>query len=337
MKALVYTKPNCMEIQYRKMPIIKHDEALIKIAACGICGSDVHGYMGKTGRRYPPMIMGHEFAGIVKKSSSNIKEGTKVAIEPLVTCGVCKECIIGETQRCKKRRLFGTLDIDGAFCEYMAIPEKLLIPLPNGVNLANGSLAEPLAVAWGAVKKLPKDLSAMNVLVVGAGTIGQLIIQCLKYKNAGTIIVSDTVDYRLELAIKLGADLSINPIKEDIKDVIIQKFPNGVDFSVESVGISATVKQALDNIKIGGTCVWVGLLDSMVNVDMQDVVSKEKTILGTYIYNHKTFIEAIELMSKEPFNISPLISRKISIEEAPQMFELLSKGAGDIIKTVVVF
>ena len=335
MKALVYMKPYCLKVQDRQIPSLKKGQALIKILASGICGSDVHGYMGITGRRTPPMVMGHEFAGIIQKSAGIIPEGTKVIVEPLVTCKKCSYCINGNTQRCMDRKLYGSFDIDGAFCEYMAIPEELLIPLPVGADIACGVFAEPLAVAWSAVQHLP-DVCGKSILVVGAGTIGQLISQCLKYKNAETVIISDTINSRLNTAKRLGADITINPAKQDFMTVIKDRFPLGVDYAIEAVGLNATVNQALSAIKNGGLCIWVGNNEKNVEIDMQDIVTNEKRIIGSYIYNHKIFLEAVDLLNKKPFNIKALISIKISIQEAPNMFSKLANGAGDILKAVIM-
>lgn len=174
MRSLCYTGPNQLELREALKPEPKEGEVLLRVRACGICGSDVHGFLGLTGRRLPPMTMGHEFSAEVAQlgpATGKFKVGDGVVVQPIHFCGHCVNCRNGMTNMCLNKEFFGVLDKDGAMAEYVAVPEKLLYPLPKGCDYTIGALSEPFAVAYGAVKKAG-SLTGKTVLIIGAGTIG---------------------------------------------------------------------------------------------------------------------------------------------------------------------
>lgn len=340
MKSLIYKGPNRLEITDVPKPLPKPGEVLVKIKACGICGSDVHGYTGSTGRRIAPMVMGHEFSGVVEAPGDGALKfpvGSRVIVQPVKFCGDCEFCRIGYTHVCPNKLFFGVMSFDGAFQEYLCVPEKLLYPLPDEVSFEEGALVEALAVSFCGVKKAG-DLTGKDVLIVGGGTIGQLALMATKVGNPRTITLSDLSNSRLATAKMLGADYVINPGEESFNEALINLIPGGkVDVAFEAVGVGQTVAQAMSVLKPQGTCVWIGNSAKMVEVDMQAVVTQEFRIFGTYIYTHEEFGETIEFMAKHKLDFSPIITKTIPIERAPELFEELVTEVEKYLKVVVVF
>jgi 2-desacetyl-2-hydroxyethyl bacteriochlorophyllide A dehydrogenase len=338
MKALRYLGPGQLAVQEVPEPTISENEALVKVMACGICGSDAHGYLGLTGRRTAPMTMGHEFSGQVVglgKLAGTFKKGDKVIVQPMNFCGKCVNCRRGNTNMCLNGKLFGVMAVDGAMAELLAVPEKLLFGLPDACSYEVGALAEPFAVAHGALKKVG-SLRNKTVLIVGVGTIGLCILQLAKLQSPKLIIVSDLSDRRLEVARELGADKTINPGKEDYLEAVT-RFTGGtmVDVSIEAVGTTATVDQAIKSLKRMGKCLWVGNSAREIKVNMQEIVTEALKIVGTYIYTHREFGEVIDIMGTGRLMAEKLISEVVSLQEAPDAFRALHEQPESFIKVIV--
>ena len=345
MKSLRFLKPESLEVQQMPTPEPKAGEVLLKVRGCGICGSDVHGWLGKTGRRLWPMTMGHEFSAEVARcgaGANRFKPGDGVIVQPINFCGECVNCKKGLTMLCLNKRFFGVLDVDGAMAEYVAVPEKLLYPLPEKLAAMEGSkgyhigaMAEPYAVAYGAVKKAG-DLTGKDVMIVGAGMIGLCILQLVKLKNPAQIIVSDLSDVRLERAMKLGATHTVNSRHEDIYESI-SKYTDGrmIDTSFEAVGVEPTANQSIKALKIAGTAVWVGMSQKEMTINMQDIVCSARNVLGSFNYTHKEFGEVVELLGTGKLATDKIISKVVSLEEAPQAFEDLLSTPDQFLKIVI--
>ena len=248
MKAVVYEGTE--KLSYKEVEIlpVKGHEVRIRVKACGICGSDVHGYLGVTGRRIPPMIMGHEFCGEVVEMGADVKNlslGARVAVYPVDFCGKCEMCQRGDVHLCLHKRAFGVLDVDGAFAEYINVPAKCCFLIADEVPFAVASLMEPLAVAFRGVRRAG-NLEGKTVLIVGAGTIGLLALACIKMQKPSKILISDVSAHRLEVADRMGADVLLNPAKEELKERIMQETAGkGVDAAVEAVGAGGAVQQVM--------------------------------------------------------------------------------------------
>ncbi|MFW6029493.1 MAG: zinc-dependent alcohol dehydrogenase, partial [Halanaerobiales bacterium] len=339
MKALVYEGPNKLVLKDRARPQRKEGEVLIKIRACGICGSDVEGYLGKSGRRTAPMVMGHEFSGeiIEVDKDSDLSVGDKVTAYPKLYCGECEYCKKGLTNICPEADFLGAMDTDGAMKEYLSIDEKYVIKADDNIDYIDLSMVEPLAVAYRSTTKVTDNeiKNAKNILIIGAGTIGLFILQVLKIKGAKNIIVSDLSDYRLKLAKKLGASSVLNPKKSEFKEKI-EKITNNemIDYSFEAVGFSSTASQALNSLKVGGTSIWVGNAQKMIEVNMQQIVTTELNIKGNYIYSEKDFKNCLQLIEEDKIDIDSLISIKTDLSNGKTMFEKLvnENKDGKIIK-----
>lgn len=339
MKGIVYTGPGQLKIREVSKPEPGKGEVLVKVRACGICGSDVHGYLGHTGRRTAPMIMGHEFCGEVAalgESVNTLKLGSRVAVYPVDYCGTCQMCGQGDVHLCLNKRAFGVLDVNGAFAEYISVPEKCCFSIADEIEDAAASLMEPLAVAYRGISHYD-SFEGKTVLLVGTGTIGLLAMACAKMKKAARIIVSDLSDNRLAVAKKMGADVVINPGKEDFDERIMAETDGaGVDVSIEAVGIESTVKQALDALKLSGQAIWIGNNSPTITINMQQVVTRELTVQGSFLYSLDEFRQVVSLINEKKINVDALISKEISMDEVPGYFEQLAQSSGDLIKVVMI-
>jgi L-iditol 2-dehydrogenase len=339
MKAVVYEGPKILTYKDVADVYPKANEVKLKVRACGICGSDIHGYLGITGRRIPPVIMGHEFSGEVVQLGEgvdNLALGDRVAVYPIDFCGECEMCKKGDNHLCLNKRAFGVLDIDGAFAEYICVPAKVCFKLKDNISYEVGSIMEPLAVAYRAIAHLG-DLNGKDVLIVGTGTIGLLALACVKIQNPNKIFVSDLSDTRLEIAKQMGADVVINPSKNNLQEIIMSETNNkGLDAVAEAVGVASTVKQGIDVLTFGGSAVWIGISSKIIDVEMQKIVTKELTVKGSFLYGFDEFKKVVNILNEGKMDITPLLSRQISLEELPETMKQMSEDPGSLIKVTVV-
>jgi L-iditol 2-dehydrogenase len=330
-KALYYIGDKTMELRDVPTPTLKAGQYLVKVKANGICGSDFDGYMGKTGRRIPPMIMGHEVSGIIEEvpMGGKFKKGERVVVFPKPFCGVCVFCKKGMVNVCPAGICMGVMNVNGSMAEYIAIDEKYLIPFDSTLSFNEASMTEPLAVAYRSAYKI-SDTELENAsycMVIGAGTIGLLVVAILKMRGAKNIIVSDATDFRLETAKKMKADYTVNPNKVDFFETV-KKITKGkmCDFAIEAVGIAPTAGNSLDCLSIGGTVVWIGNAQKMVEVNMQKIVTTELTIKGNYVYDFPGFQKSLELLERKIIDISPLMTNVYSLSDSVKAFNDLENN-----------
>jgi len=330
-KALVYTASRTLEVIEVKMPSAGKGQALLKVLACCVCGSDVHGYFGENGRRTAPMVMGHEFSARVEalgESCEGLAVGDIVSVQPCLSCFECDFCKSGHTQRCEKKTFLGVLATNGAFQEYITIPAKHCMPLPKGMDYKAGALVEPFAVSYSAVKKAG-NLDGKSVLIIGGGTIGLLaLVACKMRSKFAKVFVSDLSSSRLEYAKKFGADGVVTP-----SEVAAGSF----DVSIEAVGIEATARLAMSALRPGGVSVWIGNNHRDVKINMQEIVTRELNVHGSYVFTHEEFAQSIEAISKSDMDlVGMFISRELSLEEAPQVFAEMAKDIEKYLKCLIV-
>ncbi|WP_312811623.1 alcohol dehydrogenase catalytic domain-containing protein [Sedimentibacter sp.] len=339
MKAVIYEGPNVLTYKDVGDVSPKCNEVKIKVRACGICGSDIHGYLGITGRRIPPVIMGHEFAGEIIQLGEGVNDletGDRVAVYPLDFCGECEMCKKRDMHLCLNKRAFGVLDVDGAFAEYICVPSKVCFKLNDNISYKVGSLMEPLAVSYRAVKHLG-DLSGKDVLIIGAGTIGLLALACAKMQNPNRIFVSDLSDYRLEIAKNMGADIVINSSLNNLHETIMTATNNkGVESVAEAVGITETVKQGIDALAFGGTAVWIGISSKHIDLEMQQVVTRELKVKGSFLYGYDEFKEVVGYLNDGLLNVEPILSQEIALRDLPETMAKLAVNPGNLIKVTVI-
>jgi len=338
MKALVFHGDNDLRYEDVPTPAYGPDEVLVKVKAVGICGSDVAGYQGKTGRRTPPMIMGHEFAGVVEYAGVNVsgvKAGDQVVVYPYTSCGTCVSCTKGMSNACSHKQFFGVFTINGAMAEYVSVRSDLLYPLPAGADLRHGAMAEPLSVALRCVEKaaITKD---STVTIVGAGTIGLMCLLLIKIRQPRTIAVLDISDERLELARDLGADITINPAKENPSEVIAARFPSGgTSVVIEAVGIENTLSQAVALAERGGRISVVGMSQRMIPVDMHEVIGKELQIISSFQYDRRQFEHVLASLPALKADLDRVISHSKPLRQGVEMYERLAKAEPGLIKVIL--
>ena len=341
MKALIFTKPYSFKYSDFPDPVAGDDDVLVRVKACGICGSDVHGFTGKTGRRIPPLIMGHEAAGIVEgfgKNVSGFEKGDRVCFDSTVYCNKCEACRAGLFNRCDKRQVLGVsvpeFKRHGAFAEYVAVPWWIVSKIPDELSFVHAALLEPASIGTHAANRAPISNND-TVVVIGAGTIGLFILQAAKLRGAAKVIAVDINEFRLDIATKLGADKLINPLKSDLSEAILQETEGkGANVTLEAVGYAKTFADAVAITRMGGYVVAIGNLEQKAEFDLQQLVAKEHTFTGSYASSGE-FRDCIELVASGKINVEPLISDVLPLKEGPDAFDRLLKAEENLLKIVL--
>jgi L-iditol 2-dehydrogenase len=341
LKALIYTKPYSFKYSDFPDPVTGDDDVLIRVKACGICGSDVHGFTGETGRRIPPLIMGHEAAGIVEGLGKNVRsfeKGDRVCFDSTVYCNKCEACRAGFFNRCDKRQVLGVsvpeFKRHGAFAEYVAVPWWIVSKIQDELSFVHAALLEPASIGTHAANRAPIT-NDDTVVVIGAGTIGLFILQAAKLRGAAKVIAVDINEFRLDIATKLGADKLINPLKSDLSEAILQETEGkGANVTLEAVGYAKTFADAVSITRMGGYVVAVGNLEKKAEFDLQQLVAKEHTFTGSYASSGE-FRYCIELVASGKINVEPLISDVLPLKEGLEAFDRLLKAEENLLKIVL--
>ena len=321
--------------------MVSNDDVLVRVKACGICGSDVHGFTGKTGRRIPPLIMGHEAAGIVEGLGKNVigfDKGDRVCFDSTVYCNKCEACRAGLFNRCEKRQVLGVsvpeFKRNGAFAEYVAVPWWIVAKIPDKLSFVHAALLEPASIGTHAANRAPIT-NDDTVVVIGAGTIGLFILQAARLRGATRVIAVDINEFRLDIAKKLGADKLINPLKLDLSEVILQETENkGANVTLEAVGYAKTFADAVSITRMGGYIVAVGNLEKKAEFNLQQLVAKEHTFTGSYASSGE-FRGCIGLVASGKINVEPLISDVLPLRDGPDAFDRLLKAEENLLKIVL--
>ncbi|MFQ3568318.1 MAG: galactitol-1-phosphate 5-dehydrogenase [Aggregatilineales bacterium] len=339
MQALMLTAIHKLEVLDVPKPTLEaDDDVLVKVKSVGVCGSDLHGYTGHTGRRVPPLIMGHEATGEVVSVGPAVRDlhpGMPVATLTIASCGQCLMCRSGQRSLCEQRRIMG-MSAPGAYAEYVRWPASSVIPLPNGLTYEAGALAEPLAVtvhAVGLATIRPYD----TVFVVGAGPIGLLTLAVLRNTAAGRLFISDASEERLARARAIGADVTINVLTEDVRAVVdAHTGGRGVDIAFEAVGLTATAQQSLAVTRNRGQVIWIGNNQRIVEIDMQAIVTRELSVIGSYGMSEEEFKRSLAMLADGKIPVDQFIDRRAALSEGPTLFDDLLESP-EIIKCVINF
>jgi L-iditol 2-dehydrogenase len=336
MRALVYRGPGEMPLEDRPDPVPGPGQAVVAIRASGICGSDVHGFTGATGRRRVGVVMGHEAAGeviAVGPEVTSAKPGDRVVLRSILACGRCERCRHGQPNICEARRGLG-MHLDGAYAERILVPEELLLPLPDTLSYEDGALVEPLAVAMHAVNITPFALMDF-VVIIGAGAIGLLTLLAARQRGAGSIIVTDRDAHRLGVARMLGADQTIDVgLADPIAAIAAATHGRGADAVFEAVGIAATVGQSVAAARPGGHVTWIGNSAPDVELPMQQLVTRELTIRGAYGFVDE-FEQAADALAAGWIDARRLIECVAPLEDGPDLFRQLAAGSLSTVKVVL--
>lgn len=338
MKALYYPVWDQLEICDVDEPAPGPGEVIVKVAAVGICGSELHGFATRAARRTPPLIMGHEFGGTVATVGHGVTEvrsGDRVAVNSVISCGRCEECLEGQSHLCREGEVFGTRRA-GAFAELCAAPATTLLPLPQDVSFLQAALTEPLANAVHAVS-LTRQRFPETVVIFGAGTIGLLVLQVMRVAGAFRLVVVDVSDVRLEVARCLGADATFNPRRDDVvAGVRGLTRERGADVAVDAVGASDTRQAAVMATRPGGEIVWLGLHDDPTHLSGFAVVLGERRISGSFGVTPRDLRTAIGLFAAGRIELTPWV-RTFPLTEGARVFrQLVTAPPQDYIKAVLL-
>ena len=341
MKALVLTARNHFELQETPTPQPGPGEVLVRVGACGICGSDVHGMDGSTGRRRPPITMGHEAAGVIEAvgpSASDWEPGARVTFDSTVYCGCCDYCREGRVNLCDQRRVLGVSCEEyrrhGALAEFVAVPQHILYRLPDAVPFEHAAMVEPVSIAVHAVARAhvqPGD----TALVVGSGMIGLLIVQALRAKGCRSIIAVDLDETRLALAGQFGADVLLRGDNVNVPEAVSERTGGrGADVSFEVVGTSATLMSAVQSVRKGGSVALVGNIAALAEVPLQAIVTRELSLYGSCA-SCGEYPECLRLMAEGAIDIAPLISAVAPLDEGAEWFARLYHREPGLMKIIL--
>ena len=330
MKALVYEGLKTLRYKSVPDPAPQDNESLIRVEAVGICGSDMHAFLGHDDRRPPPLILGHEASGVVAKGAQS---GMRVAINPLVSCGHCIDCRAGRGNLCADRQIISMPPRQGAFAEMTAIPDRNLFELPDDLSSVVAALTEPVATGLHAVclahRITPRPISEGKALVIGGGAVGLSAALVLASHGCREIYLSDTNKGRLETAKNAGALIPFDPTAEDGPD------DGSVDVIIDAVGAKQTREAAILAARPGAVIVHVGLLDGKGGVDVRRLTLQEITLIGSYTYTMSDFGAALKLLSSGALGNADWFETR-SLESGATAFDDLNNRRVDAAKIVLM-
>ncbi|HUB25038.1 MAG TPA: galactitol-1-phosphate 5-dehydrogenase [Tepidisphaeraceae bacterium] len=341
MKALLLVDYKQFELTDLPIPPVGPRDLLVRVAACGICGSDVHGYDGSTGRRIPPIVMGHEAAGVIEQTGSEVRgfsRGDRITFDSTISCGDCHFCRTGRINLCDRRRVLGVSCGDyrqhGCFAEYVAIPQHIAYRLPDGLAFEQAAMIEAVSIALHAVGRSPPKRGDV-IVVIGAGMIGQLIIQALRTTDCGTIIAVDLDDRRLAQARQFGADQLISASAPDLVPQIQELASGrGADGAYEVVGAAESFATAVASVRKGGVITLVGNVAPKVELALQAVVTRELTLFGSCASSGE-YPACLDLLGRGTINVKPLISAVAPLADGPQWFDRLYSREPGLMKVIL--
>ena len=341
MKALVLSAYEQLAVEDVSEPVAGPEEVIVRVEACGICGSDVHGYDGTSGRRIPPIVMGHEAAGVVASVGGAVEEyaaGDRVTFDSTVYCGACAYCRRGEVNLCDDRQVVGVSCGDyrreGAFAEYVRVPQRILYKLPDAMSFAEAAMLEAVSVALHAVR-VTQLRGGERALVIGAGMIGLLTLQAAKAAGCGLVMVADVDATRLEMARAHGADAVLHASGPELLQAVMEKTNGqGVDVVFEAVGRNETVASAIDVVRKGGTVTLIGNITPEVKLPLQKVVSREIRLQGSAA-SAGEYPQAMELMTSGAIDVKRLITAVAPLSDGPRWFARLHAREPNLMKIVL--
>ncbi len=333
---MIYSDWNRLEIGEVEKPTPAPGELLLRVAAAGLCGSELEAFKKRSPRRTPPLVLGHEFCGQVVAVGTGADPsaiGRKVVANAVVSCGVCPQCRRGNSHLCAERQIFG-MNRPGAFAEYVSVPESAALPWPDSLAAQEACLAEPLANGVHIVR-LCESLAPTDVLVIGAGAIGLLCQQAFQVMLGARVTVSDVRVDRLEMAKKLGASAVIDSTAEDVVETCGRLTGGvGMDVVVDAVGLSVTKKISLQATRPGGAAVWIGLAENELSLPSFDIILGERAVYGTYGARMDDMRRAIELLDSGAI-VTRSWTQVFPLDRGVEAFGRMLEGANRDIKAVI--
>ena len=336
MKALVYSALKTLEMRDVAEPEIGPGEVKIKVAATGICGSDVHGFLGHSARRQPGLILGHETCGVVVEGDDNAV-GRRFSVNPLITCGLCGACRAGRHNCCRTWRLLGMDTLHGGFSDYVVVPRRNIYPLPDSVRDAAAVMIEPLANAFHILSMIPPTAGLLpHVAILGGGTLGACILSVAGARGLQVVAVSEPNPLRAGVAKALGATTVVDPTTDDmVAEVMTRTHGVGVSVAIDAVGTAETRNAAASMVAKGGTALLLGLDQGPTTFDFFDLVRREVRLQTSFAYTEHDFAAAHHFVESGAVDFSPWTDI-LNLDQGQAAFERLIQNPGDRIKIALV-
>lgn len=338
--AIFYGSNQKLKIEEVPTPQITHDEVLVKVAACGICHTDLH-YLdhGVPTVKKPPMILGHEPSGIISAiglSVKNVKEGDRVLLPAVYTCGTCSFCRSGRENICNTMIMFGN-NVDGAYAEYVKAPAKDVFILPKEIPLEEGAIiADAVSTPFHAVKNRAEVKPGDTVVVYGCGGVGVNVVQ-VAAACGGTVIAVDISDAKLEWAKKLGSSYTINPLKEENVAKTIRKLTNGgADTAIEAIGNPKTIEAAFNTLRKGGRLVVIGYTNESITLPASKIMYFEMEVRGSLGCRPVDYPRLIEMVRIGKIKVTELVTHKFPLEKIEDAFDLLRNHDETALRSIVI-
>lgn len=325
-------------IQFKEVPVpeIKPNQVKLKIESIGVCGSDIHVNHGNHPYTSYPVVQGHEVAAEVLNIGESVEDvsiGDRVTVQPQVVCGKCYQCKNGMYNVCEKLKVMG-FQTTGMASEYFVVDSDKIISLPKSINIDQGALIEPLAVAVHAVKRI-ESVEGKKILVLGGGPIGNLVAQTAKALGAESVLVSELSPYRIEIAERCGIK-TVNSGKDNLFDSIINNFgEEKADIIFDCVGINSTMNQAIEYARKGSTIVLVGVFSELGQVNLGLVQDHELTLKGSAMYRKEDYINAIDLIDKKLIDLDILITNHVKFKDFKKAYELIDNYKDEVMKIMI--
>ena len=337
MRQAVMTEPGKIEFGDVPEPKPGPGQILLRVKQIGVCGSDVHVNHGKHPFTSYPVVQGHEFSGevvAVGEGVTKVKVGDKATARPQVVCGKCRPCRRGDYNICDSLKVEG-FQAPGCAQDLFVTTKDKIVPLPDSLTFEQGALVEPTSVAVHSTGRAP-DLIGQNVVVLGAGPIGNLVAQVTRCRGAKNILITDLSDFRLDIARKCGIPNTSNASKESLDEASKRVFGDeGFDVAFEAVGVEATMDAAVQNIQKGGTIVVLGVFGEKPRIDMSIVGDREQTIVGTLMYKHEDYVRAVELIASGEVITDPLVTKHFSFEQYEQAYKFIDEQGDRTLKVMI--
>lgn len=339
MKQAILEKPEKIVFREVEKPEVSGREVLIKVERIGICGSDIKAYYGKHPYIKCPIVQGHEFSGVVADMGQQVKGlkiNDRVTVRPQLVCGRCYLCKQGDYNICENLKVIGC-QAEGAAQEFLKVDSSLVVKLPPKMSFEEGAMVEPVAVAVHAVGRASR-IKGQKVLVLGAGTIGNLTAQVAGAMGAAAVMITDLSNFRLRIARECRVEYTVNVARTDLLSQVIKHFgPGKADVIFECVGEEATINQAINVARKGSEIIVVGVFDDKPVTDVGLIQDRELRLIGSLMYKQEDYETAIKLISQKKINLRPLMSRTFSFEDYPKAYRFLEKSGDKVMKVFIKF
>ncbi|MGA9398056.1 MAG: alcohol dehydrogenase catalytic domain-containing protein [Anaerolineaceae bacterium] len=337
MKQAVMIAPGQIEFREIERPKPLPQEILIEVKRIGICGSDIHVYHGLHPYTSYPIVQGHEVSGVIAEIGGGVTgfgKGEQVVFMPQIFCGTCYSCRNHMEHICDQLKVMG-FQVNGAAQEYFSIPAGKVLKAPANITLDQAAMIEPLSVAIHALSRFG-DVGGKNVIVLGAGTIGNLVAQVARSLGASKVLITDISEFKLALARACGISLTVNSNRVNLGDELMKAFgPDKADVILECVGSQDTISQAIEHARKGSVIVVVGVFGKKPCIDLGLVQDRELTITGTLMYQKKDYECAVQLISQGLLNLDTMITHRFPFSDYPQAYREIEELGGDYLKVMI--